>query len=186
MTPTLVRHRFSVNDYEEMIARGILTPSSRVELLRGEIITKMSIGDEHAGCVNCLNRLLHQVVGSAAIVGIQNPIRLPDSEPEPDVTLARPRADFYRTGKPRPADILLVIEVADTSLDVDRDVKRPLYAENGIVEYWIVNLHDSCVEVHRRPQPDGTYADVTIRRSGETVDVEALPGCVLSVDHILG
>jgi Uma2 family endonuclease len=181
----MVRHRFSVDDYEQMIAYGVLTEDDRVELIRGEVIDKMSIGDDHAACVDRLNRLLNRAVGDAAIIRIQNPIRLRDSEPEPDVTLSRPRDDFYASGKPRAADILLAIEVADTTLDTDREVKGPLYAENGIPEHWIVNLNDASVEVHRQPRADGTYLDVRTLRRGDTIDVAALPGCAVAVDRIL-
>ncbi len=145
----------------------------------------MSIGDEHAACVKRLNRLFSRLFGDQAVVSIQDPIRLADSEPEPDVALAKPRDDFYASGKPEPADLLLVVEVADTSLDADREVKRPLYAENGIVEYWIVNLAEACIEVHRQPRPDGTYQEVRTLRRGQTIDLAALPGCTVAVDQVL-
>jgi Uma2 family endonuclease len=145
----------------------------------------MSIGDQHAACVDRLNRVLNRTVGDLAIVRIQNPIRLADSEPEPDVTLVQPRADFYASGKPGAADVLLAIEVSDTTLDVDREVKRPLYAENAIPEYWIVNINDSCVEVYRQPQPDGTYRDAQTLRRGQTIDLVALPGCTVAVDQVM-
>jgi Uma2 family endonuclease len=177
--------RYSVDDYEQMIERGILTENDRVELIRGEIVDKMSIGDRHAACVNRLNRLLGKKAGDTAIVAIQNPVRLADSEPEPDVALLRPRGDFYATGKPEPADVLLAIEVADSSLDYDRDVKRPMYGEAGIAEYWIVNLIDECLEVHRQPQPDGTYRDVQTLRRGQQVDVALLPAITMHVDELL-
>jgi len=83
------------------------------------------------------------------------------------------------------ADLLLVIEVADTSLEADREVKRPLYAENGIAEYWIVNLAEACIEVHRQPRADGTYQEVRTLRRGQTLDVAALPGCTLAVDQVV-
>jgi Uma2 family endonuclease len=185
MMGTMVRHRFTVDDYQEMIAHGILTENDRVELIRGEIIDKMSIGDQHAACVDRLNRLLNRTVGDLAIVRIQNPIRLTDSEPEPDVALLGPRDDFYASGTPRPADTLLVIEVVDTTLDFDRAVKLPLYAENGLPEYWIVNLNDSCLEVYRQPRADGIYQDVQTLQRGQTTDLVSLPGCMVAVDQIL-
>jgi Uma2 family endonuclease len=185
MPVTLVHHRFSVDDYEQMIEFGILTENDRVELIRGEILKKMPIGDPHIASVNRLNYLFNRQVGNAAIVSVQNPIRLADSEPEPDLALLQPRADFYASGKPQPGDILLLIEVADTTLDYDRDTKRSLYAQAGIQEYWIVNLTEGCVEVYRQPQPDGTYRDVQTRRPGEQVEVVALPGVSLAVGDIL-
>jgi Uma2 family endonuclease len=184
-TAARAHHRLSVNDYEQMIERGILTENDRVELIRGEIIDKMSICDRHAACVKRLNSLFSGLVRGNALVSIQDPIRLADSEPEPDVALLRPRADFYATGKPQPADVLLAIEVADSSLDYDRDVKRPMYGEAGIAEYWIVNLIDECVEVHRQPQPDGTYRDVQTLRRGQQVDVALLPATTIAVDDLI-
>jgi Uma2 family endonuclease len=185
MPLTRVHHRFSVDDYEQMIERGILTENDRVELIRGEILDKMSIGDRHCACVKRLNQFLSMATAGRALVSVQDPIRLADSEPEPDVALLLPRADFYASGKPRPADVLLVVEVADTTLDFDREAKRPLYAEAGIAEYWIVNLNDDCLEVHRRPQPDGSYGDVQTLRRGQQADVAALPGLLLAVDDLL-
>ena len=121
----------------------------------------------------------------AALISIQDPIRLADSEPEPDVALLQPREDFYAARTPEPADVLLAIEVSDTSLEFDRDVKRPLYAAAGITEYWIVNLQDDCLEVYRQPQPDGTYRNVQTLRRGQQVEVAALPGVTLAVAEIL-
>src|SRR3954451_2047015 len=113
--------RYSVDDYEEMIRLGVLTENDRVELIRGEIVAKMPIGRRHLFSVNRLNRIFNRRLGEAAIVSIQNPIVLPDSEPEADVTLLRPRADEYASGKPRPGDVLLLVEVSDSTLNYDRD-----------------------------------------------------------------
>jgi len=184
MTARRTPHRFTVAEYDRMIDQGILKEDARVELIRGEIVAKMSIGDAHIACVDRLTQLMLGLVGSAAVVSIQNPILLADSEPEPDLVLKNRRQDFY--GKPGPADILLVIEVADASLDDDREVKRPLYAENGIVEFWIVNLIDRCLEVHRQPRPDGTYADVRTLRAGETVEIGAIPSVRVAVAEVVG
>ena len=178
-------HRFTVPQYKRMIDVGILDENDRVELIRGEIVAKMTIGDRHATAVRRLNRLLSDRTRDRAIVDIQNPLQLADSMPEPDVTLLAPRGDFYAAGTPGPADIPVVIEVADASLDDDREVKGPLYAENGIVEYWVVNLVDPSVEVHRRPQASGTYADVRTLRPGDTADVAALPGVTVAVSEIV-
>ena len=178
-------HRFTVKQYEKMGEVGILNENDRVELIRGEIVAKMTIGSPHIACVNRLNRLLVRAVGDRAIVSIQNPIRLTDSEPEPDVVLLAPRADDYSTDKAGPADAFLIMEVADTSLEFDREVKGSLYAENGIVEYWIANLDDRCLEVFRQPRSDGTYADVRMLRLGDTADVAALPGVAVPVADIL-
>jgi Uma2 family endonuclease len=168
-----------------MIQIGILKEHDRVELIRGEIVAKTPIGNPHIASVNRLTRIFSRRLGDDAIVSVQNPIALADSEPEPDVVLQRPRDDFYASGKPKPTDLLLVVEVADSSLEKDREVMRPLYAENGIVEYWIVNLVDRCLEVHRQPRPDGTYADVRTLRGGDSIDIVALPGVTIAVSDIV-
>jgi Uma2 family endonuclease len=165
-----------------MIDTGILKENDRVELIRGEIVAKMAINDPHVACVDWLNWFFSRATDEA-IVSIQNPIRLADSEPEPDVVLKKRRKEFY--GKPGPSDILLLVEVADSSLDVDREVKGPLYAENGIGEFWIVNLGEKCVEVYRQPKADGTYSDVRVLRPGDSIDVAALPGVTVAVADVL-
>jgi Uma2 family endonuclease len=185
MPQTRVYHRFSVDDYEQMIDFGILGEEDRVELIRGEIVDKMAIGDSHAGCVNRLNRNLTIKFARTAIVSVQNPIRLDDSEPEPDISLLVPRDDFYASGKPRAGDILLLIEVSDTSLDFDREIKLPLYAQAGIRELWIVNLVEGCLEVHRGPTPDGRYRDISVLRPGDEVEIVALPGIKFAVADLL-
>ncbi len=185
MPLTLVHHHFSVDDYEQMIAFGILTENDRVELIRGEIIDKMPIGDEHCACVKRLNRLLNRAVGDRALVSVQDPVRLPDSEPEPDLALLRPREDFYASGKPRPNDVLLLIEVADTTLEYDREVKRALYAEVGIQEYWIVNLSRQALEVHRQPQPDGSYGEAQILERNHAIAMIAFPDLHFTVADLL-
>ncbi len=177
--------RYSVDDYEEMVRLGALSENDRVELIRGEILTKMPIGPRHAASVTGLNEALGPQCAGRATLRIQDPIRLPDSEPEPDLSVVRRRADRYASGHPRPADILLIAEVSDSSLDEDRTVKKTLYAEAGIVEYWIVNLVDDCLEVHRDPQPDGTYRDVRVLRRGDVADIAGLPGVVVAVAEIL-
>lgn len=176
--------RYSVDDYEEMIRLGVLTENDGVVLIRGQIVPKRPIGSKHSGCVKRLNKTVATRVGDRAVVGIQDPVRLVDSEPEPDLSLLRPRADFYAAGHPRPPDIFLIVEVADSTLAEDRDIMKPIYAEAGIAEYWIVNLVDECLEVHREPRPDGTYQDERVLRRGESTDIAALPGVVVAVDEL--
>jgi Uma2 family endonuclease len=131
-----------------------------------------------------LNRLFTLKAADRAIVGCHDPIRLPDSEPEPEISLVRPPKERYLTGHPEPADIFLIVEVADSTLDDDRNIMTPLYAEAGIQELWIANLRDNCLEVHRGPRPDGTYTEVRISRRGETIDMIALPGLFVAVDDL--
>ena len=177
-------HRFTVEEYHRMAEAGILGEDSRVELIRGQILDMAPIGAPHLGMVNLLTHLLHGVLAGRGILSVQNPVRLDDgSEPEPDVVVLRPRADYYQTATPCPPDVLLLIEVADTSLDDDRAIKMPLYAENGIAECWIVNLLDRVVEVHRQPR-NGHYAEVRRVRPGDVIDIALLPGVALSVGDL--
>jgi Uma2 family endonuclease len=179
------RYRWTVDEYRKMIAHGILTEQHNVELIRGEIVPKMPKGDLHAWCLKVLIRLFGPLVGNQAILSVQDPLYLPDSAPEPDFVLLAFRADLYRSGGPRAADALLVVEVADSSLAYDREVKGPLYAENGIAEYWIVNLVDRCLEVHRAPCPDGTFADVRTLRADDSVTLALLPTVAVAVGDLI-
>jgi Uma2 family endonuclease len=179
---TVVRpHRFTVAEYHRMAEVGILGEDSRVELIRGQIVDMAPIGAPHLGMVNRLNRLLAGALAGRGILSVQNPVRLDDgSEPEPDVVVLRPRADDYATATPCPPDVLLLIEVADTSLDDDRGIKAPLYAENGIAECWIVNLVERVVEVFRQPR-NGRYADIRRIEPGNVLHVALLPDVALPV-----
>lgn len=165
---------------------GIFREDDRVELIHGEIVQMTPIRSPHAGCVNRLNRLFTATLGELAVVTVQNPITLdPASEPQPDLALLRPRADFYAGGHPGPGDVWLVVEVADTSLAFDRTVKIPLYARAGIVEVWLVDLPGECVEVYRQPS-EGRYTEVQRVPRGQQVTCQAFPDLSLSVDEILG
>lgn len=178
------RHRFTLEEYEQMIEFGILTEQDRVELIRGEIVEKMTIGEPHAACVTRLTYLFYSVIQESAIVSVQNHVVVAGSRPEPDLALLIPRDDFYSESPPYSADILLLVEVAESSLNFDRTEKLSLYAEAGVREYWIANLIDQCVEVHRDPQPNGTYADSCVLCSGETLTILALPDVSLLVDQV--
>jgi Uma2 family endonuclease len=178
-------YRYTVEKYDRMIEAGILTKSDRVELIRGEIVSKMPLGDQHVATVNRLTFALTSRFHGRALLQIQCPIRLSDSEPEPDASVVEFRPDFYASGKATPANVLLLIEVAESSLEIDRDVKATLYAENGVREYWIVNLNDRQIKVFRQPQANGTYLDRSIRRLGDQIDLLAFPGVMIPVDDLL-
>ncbi|NBC17495.1 MAG: Uma2 family endonuclease [Bacteroidetes bacterium] len=161
--------RFSVGDYHRMGEAGILGPEVRTELIDGEVVEMPPIGHPHAGTVNLLSDLLKEAVGRKAIVAVQNPVWLDDyTEPLPDIALLRPRADYYRNGHPSPDDVLLLIEVADTSLAYDRDVKLPRYARAGIPEAWLVDLGGRRLTIHRLPA-GGAYTQIV-----EVSDLHAL------------
>lgn len=169
-------NRITLADYHEMIARGILTRNDRVEFISGEIIEKMPIGPLHAACVRKLTELFGIRLGGRSVVSVQNPILLIENEPEPDIVLLKPREDYYVSAHPTPSDVLLVIEVADETIDFDRDVKRTQNAQNGVVEYWILDVDERTAEIHRQPQSDGYYEHVRLLSSTETTDIERLPG----------
>lgn len=165
---------------------GILREDDRVELIDGEIVQMTPIGSAHAACVKRLMHLFVRALADRAIVSVQDPIAIPrGSEPQPDLALLRPRADFYRGGHPQPADVWLVVEVADSSLAYDRAVKLPLYARAGIPEVWLVDLSGDTVEVLRRPAA-GRYGETQRRQRSERLGCEAFPDTAFSVDDVLG
>jgi Uma2 family endonuclease len=169
-----------------MAEAGVLVEDERVELITGEIVGMTPIGSQHAGCVRGLNRQLTRALGDRALIAVQDPIVLDDtSEPEPDIAVLRFREDDYRSLHPKPADVLLIIEVADTSVDYDRNVKLPLYAQAGIPEAWLVRLREACIEIHRNPAATG-YQEMRTLRSGDRVSPLAFPDLELAVAAVLG
>lgn len=186
MAVQLLRHRFTIEEYHRMGQAGILAEDARVELIEGEIVEMTPIGSRHAACVDRFNRLFTGFLGQRVIVRVQNPIRLgPYSEPQPDLTLLRARPDFYAKAHPGPEDVLLLVEVADTTADLDRNVKVPLYAQARIPEVWLVDLTGECIEVFRRPTPQG-YRDISQARRGQRLTLEAFPNLHLPADDLLG
>ena len=186
MSTPLRTHNFTVDEYHRMAEAGVFHEDDRVELIDGQVVEMTPIGPRHAGCVNRLNGLLSRLGGGNVTVSIQNPVLLGErGEPQPDVTVLRHRADGYATRHPEPADILLVIEVADTSVESDRQVKIPLYAQAGIPEAWLVNLPADRIEVYRNPVR-GKYAKVTSASRDHTLTPLEVPSATLSVDRILG
>jgi Uma2 family endonuclease len=171
------RHRLTVAEYYRMAEAGIFTEDDRVELIEGEILDMSPIGTVHTSVVKRLNSIFTRNVGMRAIVSVQDPIRLnPHSEPQPDIALLRYREDFYRGAHPGPEDILLLVEVADSSLRYDLDVKLPLYARHGIPEVWIVDLEHRRLEVYRRPAEE-TYLEKHCPRRDEALAPEGLAEC---------
>jgi Uma2 family endonuclease len=177
---------FNVDDYYRMAEAGVFAPNDRVELIEGEVIKMSPIGNRHGGCVKRLNALLNRNVGRIAIVSVQDPVRLDDfSVPQPDIALLKPRSDYYSNSHPTPADVLLVIEVADTSVNYDRHVKLPLYAQAGIPEAWLVILPKDTIEIHSQPQ-NGKYQKVQRLKRGKTLTSPIIPDLTLAIDAILG
>ena len=186
MSVEIARHSFTVEEYERMGEAGIFPPNARLELIEGEIYEMSPIGSPHAACVKFLSELLHSLFGGTLTIGIQDPIRLNDfSEPQPDVSLLRRRDDFYRGAHPTPADVLLVVEVSDTTVETDRKVKVPLYARAGIPEAWLVNIPDGRIEVYSDPSGDA-YGQVKQFERGEQAQSSTLKELVMSVDELFG
>ena len=184
--PRLKTFRLNVSQYHQMSEAGIFSENDKVELINGEIIEMSPIGRRHTACVNRLNSVFSQLLGKKVIVAVQNPIILNNlSEPEPDIALLQPRADFYESGHPQPQDIFLLIEVADSSLEYDRDVKIPLYASSGITEVWLVDIYEQVIIVYRYPSENG-YSDIQKLSRGEKMSIPVFPEMNLVVDNILG
>ena len=184
MNLPLERYRFTVDEYHRLGEAGILGEDDRVELIDGEIVMMTPIGVRHAASVNRLNELLVDRYRGGGIVQVQNPIGLDDrSEPQPDLSVLRLSDGYYRDRRPLPDDVLLVVEVADSSIGYDRGTKLPLYASAAIAELWIVDLGRELVDVYRKPVPGG-YAERHTYRRGERIP---LPGidAELEVDAIL-
>ena len=157
----LRRHRLNVDEYYRMAEAGILGPDARVELIEGEIIDMVPTGSRHAAAVSQMAHLLHQKIGQQAIVSTRNPVRLDDySEPEPDLALLRPREDFYKSAHPGPRDVLLVIEIAESSLRYDHEIKIPLYARHGIPEAWLVDVENETLTLFREPSESGYRQEI--------------------------
>lgn len=176
--------RISCDQYHEMIRSGFLKEDSRTELIDGYLFTKMSIGSLHSAVVSKLERFLHRILNDDVIVRGQNPITIHEySEPEPDVVVAKYRDDFYASRHPYPEDVLLVVEVADTSLSFDREAKVPLYASCGIQETWLVDLTAHEITVYRKP--DGArYTERSVFRSADVLPVPGTNGVTLSVAEL--
>ncbi len=181
------RHKLDVHDFYRMADAGILGTDSRIELIDGDLIDMAPIGQGHEAVVGGLNEALVLACAGRAIVLPQNSLRLNRlNVPQPDFTVLRRRADFYATGdRPGPADVLLVVEVADSSLTFDRTVKLPLYAQAEIAEYWIVDLKRRVLEAHRRPVGD-EYAEATEHGAGERLALAHAPEIVVGLDLIFG
>ena len=180
------RRPFTVSEYYRMAEVDILTEEDRVELIAGQIVAMSPIGSRHAACVDRLNGLLHRQPEQAFIVRVQSPIALDAySEPEPDLVLLRPHADFYAEAHPSAADVMLAVEVADTSIDYDREVKLPLYAQAGLPEVWLIDLQKGYIEVYVRPQ-GGVYQQRVEVTADATLTSPTVADLELAVADVLG
>jgi Uma2 family endonuclease len=154
------RRSLTVEAYHRMGEVGILAPDERVELIEGEVVEMTPVGHWHSGMVNRLNHRLVQGAGNRAVVSVQNPVQLSRiSEPQPDLAVLKPRVDYYRSATPLPEDVYLLVEIAETLLKYDRELKAPLYAAHGVPELWIVDVGEKVLWIYREPQAGG-YARV--------------------------
>jgi Uma2 family endonuclease len=186
INPVQIEHKlFTVDEYEQMIAAGVLGEDDRLELIEGEIIKMSPIGAIHVFIVNRLTNLLAARVRERAIVSVQNPIRLANSQPQPDLTLLLPSVGLRPHSLPGAGDVLLLIEVADTTARFDQAVKVPVYGGEGIGEYWLVDIAKGVVEVYRGPGAGGYETKETFG-PGDVVSPEAFPDVRLDVHDIVG
>ncbi|WP_293157672.1 MULTISPECIES: Uma2 family endonuclease [unclassified Microcoleus] len=186
MSVQMQRRLFTVQEYHLMGEAGILGEDDRVELIEGEIVQMAAIGTRHATCVRRLIRQFRQLPEESAILDVQNPIQLSErTEPQPDVVLLQFCFDYYETAHPIPSEVLLLIEVSDSTVDFDRNVKVPNYARSGIQEVWLWDLEVNCLEVYRCPTANG-YTSMKKFERGEMVAPLAFPEFEVSVDFILG
>ena len=186
MALQLARRLFTVDEYYRMAEAGVLGEDDRVELIEGEILEMSPIGARHHGCVTRLNHLFTRGFGGQVIVSVRGPIRLGERlEPQPDLALLRPRPDYYASAHATSEDVLLLVEVAETSAEYDRQVKAPLYARSGIPEYWLADLVQQHLTVYRDPTADG-YGSVRVARQGEAIRLLAFPDQEIAVADILG
>jgi Uma2 family endonuclease len=186
MSVQVARRYFTVEEYHRMGEAGVFSEDDRVELIEGEILKMSPIGSRHAASVNRLHMQFTNLLSGRAIVSVQNPIVLNDfSEPEPDIAVLRRRDDFYAESHPTAADALLVIEIADTSVEYDHDIKLPAYARSAVPEVWIVDIPGETVAVHA-DLANGVYRAVSTHQRGDSITPLHFPDLSIAVVSILG
>ncbi len=174
-TPKATKFLLTAQQYQLMDEAGVFQEGDRLELINGEIQTMSPIGRRHGACINRLVTTLTQKLGTQIVLSVQNSILLDDnSQPQPDLAILKPRDDFYESGLPTPEDILLIIEVADSSLDYDRDVKAPLYAAAGIPEMWLFDVNKRAITVYSQPSALG-YRQINLYNEGDSLAMVAFP-----------
>ena len=179
------KHRFSVKQYYRMAETGVLPANARVELLDGQIVDMSPIGPFHGGVTNALLQFFVIAAKNRWLVAVQNPVRLDDfSEPQPDLALLKPTPDSYRSRHPGPDDVILLIEISDSTLQSDREEKLPTYGRAGIAEVWIVNLVDKTIEIHREPN-FADYASRVVLSAGDMATPLAFPDAAVDVALLL-
>ena len=186
MSALPAKRPFTLTEYYKLLESGVLTEDDRVELIDGEIINMSPIGPRHTASVKRLIAFLSRKISRFALIGAQDPIHLNQySAPQPDISILKPRDDFYASGHPEPADILVAIEVADSSVDYDRQVKFPRYAQAGIPEAWLVDLVNDRIEIYALPN-EGVYQEIRIVLRHQNIVSRTLPQLKLKASDILG
>lgn len=187
MAVEFTRRLFTVDDYYRMAQAGVFAEDERVELIEGEIIEMSPAGSRHAGGINGIATLLNERKESLPlIISVQNPVRLDDgTEPQPDIAVLRLREDYYTKSHPTPADVLLVIEVADSSLVMDLGMKAKSYARAGIPEYWVFDLVQNQIVFHAQPE-NGVYKEVRRVPPDEFVSLRANSSIAISFSEVFG
>ncbi len=181
----VTRHRLTVDEYYRMAEVGLLAADARVELIDGEIVHMPAIGSKHAGTVRRLDKLFQEAVGHRVVISVQAPLRLDrHNEPEPDLMLLRPREDFYARSHPTASDVLLLIEVSDTTARYDREIKLELYARYGIPETWIFDLDSALLRQYRRPA-DARYLDIAEATNPGVTPIAMLAGVAVDLSGLL-
>ncbi|MGH2400380.1 MAG: Uma2 family endonuclease [bacterium] len=182
----MLKRLFTVEEFHQMAEAGVFGEDDRLELLDGEIVQMAPIGSRHAACVMRLNDWFAQHIPAGVIVSVQDPVVLNDgTELYPDVALLRRRPDFYSQSHPRPSDVLLLIEVADTTTEYDRRVKVPRYARAGVPEVWVVDLPAHAIDVYDQPL-EGQYRGQRRVEPGASLTIQAVPGKPIAVADVLG
>ena len=185
MSTEVTRRRFNVHEYHRMVDAGILSEDDRVELIYGEILAMTPIGNPHNAAVDRANRAFVRAAGDNAIVRVQGSVRLDEwDEPQPDIILLKPKDDFYAAEGAGPADILLIVEIADSSVKYDRGLKAQLYAEMEIPEYWVADVNGNCVFAYSDPIKK-SYRMVRQLHRGEPIAAKLLPQCQIQTDALL-
>lgn len=184
-TSAVRKHLTDVQEWQRLGEANIFAQNARIELIEGEILEMPPIGFYHAGHLKRLNKLFRHLINSQIIVSVQDPLRLSNlSEPQPDFMLLRPENSDYTTRHPNAEDVLLLIEVADSSLSYDQNEKLHLYAHYQIAEYWLLNLNDNCLEVYRQPHHD-LYQQKTTLRKGDNITLSQLNDITIKIGDIL-
>lgn len=186
METEVTKKLFTVDDYYRMADAGILTADDRVELIDGEIIEMSPTGNRHSACVHRANTFFTEAFGRTAIVSNQSPLRLSKyTEPVPDVMVLKPVPDFYASRECRPEDVLFLVEISDTTLRYDRNIKLPRYAAASVAEVWIEDLKNDLLLVHRDPAENAFKTSLVLHRS-DSISPFVFPKVTFKVDDLLG